>query len=372
MNIKRNVLLNPGPATTTDSVKMAMVVPDICPREKEFGQLMKEVRQGLVEVVASPETHTAVLFTCSGTGGVEACISSAVPAAGKILILNNGAYGARMAEIALRYYGKDRVITYTLPFGEYPDLNVLEEMIKADSKITTLGVIHHETTSGMLNPVREMGRVAHDLGIEIIVDGMSSYAGIAIDMVDDNIDYLVSSSNKCIQGMAGMSFVILSHKTLEGTKENDKKNLYFNLWEQHDYFDRSGQMRYTPPVQIVYALKQAIDEFKKETPEGHYARYRESWITLMKGMKGLGFSTLLSEEHQSGLLTTFFDPKDSRYSFDEMHDYLYERGYTIYPGKISEKDTFRLANIGQIDSTDIEGFLAVMKDYLEDNRITVA
>jgi len=363
MSIKRNILLNPGPATTTDSVKMALVVPDICPREEEFGQLMKKVRTGLVNVVATEDSHTAVLFTCSGTGGVEACISSAVPDQGKILIVNNGAYGARMAEIALRYYGKERVISYTIPFGDYPNLQDIESLLKEHKDITSLGVIHHETTSGMLNPIREIGALAHRYGSQMIVDAMSSYAGIPISMEEDNIDYLVSSSNKCIQGMPGMFFVILSHKTLASTKDYTKQNLYFNLWEQHEYFDRSGQMRYTPPVQVVYALKQAIDEFYKETPEARYARYRKSWETLMAGMEQMGFKTLLAREHQSALLTTFFEPQDEEYSFDDMHDYLIDRGFTIYPGKISSSDTFRLANIGQIEEGDIRNFLKALDSY---------
>ena len=370
--IKRNVLLNPGPATTTDTVKYAMVVPDICPREKEFCKIMDQIRNKLVKVVnGNTQQHTAIIFASSGTGGVEACISSVLPVDKKILIISNGAYGKRMIEMAEAYYSQDQIIKHDLPFGTYPDLTKIEKIIQKNLDISHIGVIHHETTSGMLNPVKKLARIAHKYDIELIVDAMSSYAGMQIDIDKDGFDYIISSSNKCIQGMAGISFVITRKKNINEIKNNQKKNLYFNLWEQYSYFEKTGQMRFTPPVQILYALNQALDEFFVETGEIRYKRYSESWETLIDGLNKLNFEFLLPLKYQSKILTTILEPKDSNYNFDEMHDYLYENGFTIYPGKIGELNTFRISNLGAIDKNDILKFLELLKNYLDLKKITL-
>jgi len=204
--IKRNILLNPGPATTTDDVKNALVVDDICPREKEFGKLLDSIRRDIVKVVNGGDEYISVLFSGSGTAGDEAAICSAVPRGKKILVVDNGAYGTRMVNIA-EVYGID-VVKYKITYGDYPDLREIEKLFKSNSDVSHLAVVHHETTTGMLNPIKEISDLSHRYGAQIIVDAMSSYAGVPIDIKDWNIDYLISSSNKCIQGMAGITFVI--------------------------------------------------------------------------------------------------------------------------------------------------------------------
>ena len=361
--ISRNVLLNPGPATTTDTVKYAMVVEDICPREKQFGELVENIRKDLVRVVHGEETYEAVLFASSGTGGVEACLSSVVPHGKSVLIINNGAYGQRMQQIC-DGMGVDH-IDYNIAWGATIDYDVVESMVeKAKQAITHIALVHHETTVGILNDLSEISRIAKKYSIEVIVDAMSSYAGIPIDIKNPEIHYLVASSNKCIQGMAGLSFVICQEKALERTRGIKPRNFYFNLFQNYVYFKERHEMQFTPPVQVLYALRQAINEYFLETEQGRARRYAQMYELLIQGLKELGFRFLIEKKHHAKILTAIIEPEDKHYSFDEMHDFLYQRGFTIYPGKGTAEKTFRLANMGAITEKDIKKFLNHLKDYL--------
>ena len=359
--MKRNILLNPGPGTTSQTVKSALVVPDICPREMEFGQLMEGIRKDLVRVVHGGDEYTAVLFAASGTGGVEAAITSAVPHGKKILVVENGAYGTRMVQIA-QAFGIETV-RYLIPYGDYPDIRAIEELIGQNPGISHLAVVHHETTTGMLNPVAQIAEVAGRHGIATIVDAISSYAGLPIDIARMNATFLVSTSNKCIQGMAGLAFVICRKDAL-GKLTPGSRGFYLDLPAQHRYFEEHLQTRFTPPVQVIYALRQALDEYFAETEQGRHQRYRENWILLYRGMTGLGFRPLLNPEHESGILIAFCEPTDGSFSFKEMHDFLLLRGYTIYPGKGAAKKTFRLSVLGDLYRADITGFLAALEEWV--------
>lgn len=366
--VKRNILLNPGPATTTDSVKNAMVVPDICPRELEFGELTLSVRDDLIKIAHGEKNHTAVMLTSSGTGGVEACLTSVIPDDKKVLIINNGAYGERMQAIC-DAYGIGHV-DYNIAASKPVDLEVLEKMLQAHkSELSHVAFIHHETTVGILNPLSEICHMSHKYGLENIVDAMSSFAGMDIDVERDQVDYLVSSSNKCIQGMAGISFVIANKQSLMGTKEIKPRNFYFNLLENHLYLEKNKQFLFTPPVQTLYALRQAINEYFAEGPENRFARYNAMYELMIAKVKELGFEFLIEENHHARLLTAIIEPSNPNYSFNEMHDYLFERGFTIYPGKVGNAKTFRLSNIGAIDTTDIKNFLVVFEEYLRIKKI---
>lgn len=366
MCIKRNILLNPGPGTTSDEVKKAMIVPDICPREDDFCQIMESIKLDLPKVVNGGENYTSVLFTASGTGGVEAAITSAIPRNGKLLVVENGAYGTRMCRIA-EYYSIPYV-SYKLAYGDFPDIYEIEKFLKADTDITHISVVHHETTTGMLNPVGDICKVGHAYGKEIIVDTVSSYAGLLVDLNEWKAEYIVSSSNKCIQGMAGLSFVIFRKSLLDKLKGRGRSH-YFDIYAQYNGFHSTGQMQFTPPVQVVYALRKALDLFFEETAQGRIARYRENYETLYNGLKKMGFRFLLPEEHQSGILIAINEPLNSEYSFQGMHDYMYERGFTIYPGKGAKEATFRLAVLGDLYKADIECALVVLKNYLESVNI---
>lgn len=366
MNLKRNILLNPGPATTSDTVKQAMVVSDICPREKEFGDIMESIRQDLVKVVHGGDDYVAILFTSSGTGAVEAAVSSVIPFGKKFLVIDNGAYGTRMASIARTF--KIDVVDYKIPYGDYPDLKEIEKILAADRNISHVGMIHHETTTGMLNPVREISELAHRHGAEMIVDTISSYAGMPLNIKEYNLEFISSTSNKCIQGMPGLAFVIARKESLNKLEPN-RRSFYLDLLSQHIYFEKTRQTQFTPPVQVIYALRKAIDEYFIETEEGRSKRYRENWQLLYDGVLKIGFKPLLPLEQESKILTAFCEPQDSNYSFDTMHDYLYERGFTIYPGKGAKKDTFRLSILGDLYPNDIKDFLVVLENYVNENKI---
>ncbi len=367
--MKRNILLNPGPATTTDSVKQALMVPDICPREEEFGNLTQNVLKKITRVVNGENSHTAVILTGSGTAGVEAALSSVISENGKILILDNGAYGKR-AETIIKSYGIQH-ITHRLAWGDYPDVEIIENIIKKDTELTHFFFVHHETTTGMLNPMGKLLKLCQKYEIDSIVDAMSSYAGLPIDIQKESIDYLISSSNKCIQGMAGTSFVIANKKKLARTEKILPRNLYLNLWGNHSYIENTGQFQFTPPVQIVYALNQALDEFFLETQNGRTARYFKSYETLIDGLNNVGLELLLPKEQHSKLLTAIIEPSSPNYNFMEMHNYFYKNDITIYPGKGAKQNTFRIANIGEIDYRDIEIFNKKLIQYLKENNIKI-
>ncbi|MBX2910650.1 MAG: 2-aminoethylphosphonate--pyruvate transaminase [Cyclobacteriaceae bacterium] len=359
--VSRKILLNPGPATTTQTVKEAMIVEDICPREKDFGKMLDSIKDDLVKIVHGTETHHAVMFAASGTGGLEAAITSAVPEGKKLLVVENGAYGTRMVKIAQTFH--IGVVRYQIDYGDYPDLNEIENLLKANPGISHLAVVHHETTTGMLNPVQAICDLAHRYKTEVIVDCMSSYAGMPIDITQWDAEYLISSSNKCIQGMPGLVFVIFKKNLLDKIRETHR-SFYFDIYNQFTGFEKTGQMQFTPPVQVAYALRTAIDEYFAETEAGRWNRYRENHKTLYNGLASMGFEFLLPDNQQSNILLAIKEPAWEGYSFDAMHDYLYARGFTIYPGKGAKEATFRLSVLGDLHKKDIEGFLKCLGDYL--------
>lgn len=357
------LLLNPGPANTTETVKRAMTRPDICPREREFGDLLARVRTDLTRVVHSGDAYRAVLLTGSGTAAVEAAVASTVPVDGRLLVIENGAYGTRIAEIAQAYGIAHDVLSFGV--GGFPDLERIEHALAA-ARYTQLAVIHHETSTGILNPVAAIGALCRHAGIEMIVDAMSSYAGIPIDIESMGADFLVSSSNKCIQGMAGLGFVIARRSRLERMQPIAGRSFYLNLGQNHRFFERDRQMQFTPPVQVIYALAQALDEYFAEGGANRHARYVANWEALDGGMRGLGFRRVLPDAILSRILTTYLEPDHPGYSFDAMHDSLYAKGFTIYPGKGLRQATFRLANMGDVRPEQMRTFVSAMAETLSE------
>lgn len=362
ITVKRNILLNPGPATTTPSVKLAQIVPDICPREQEFGAVMQYIADELTKFVAPPEEYTTVLFSGSGTAAVEAIISSVIDDKA-LFVIQNGAYGKRMCEIAESC--RIPCIAYRAPCDQGLNLFDLEKTIAAHKgQVSHLAVVHNETTTGLLNPIEKIGAICRKHDLKMIVDGMSSFAALPIDMKKMNISYLAASSNKNLQGMAGVSFVIAKKTDLEETKTIKPRNLYLHLYRQYAHFLKTKQMRYTPPVQTLYALKQAIIEAKWEGIENRYKRYSECWEVLIEGISRLGLTYIVPPEHHSKIITAIIEPDLPGYHFSDMHDYFYERGFTIYPGKLELFHTFRVANIGDITKEDMETFIDLLAQYL--------
>lgn len=368
--VKRNVLLNPGPSTTTDTVKMAQVVPDICPREKEFASLMKGLREDLVKIVHGDlQKYTSVLFCGSGTINIDVCINSLLPEGGKVLVVDNGAYSTRAVEIC-QYYGLPH-IDLKFPVDQRPDLAVVEETLKNNPDIKLVHTTHNETGTGILNPIREIGALAHKYGAIFTVDTTSTYAMRPINIEEDNIDFCMASAQKGLMAMTGLSFVVGNRAIIEKSKDYPKRSYYCNLFLQYDCFEKTGEMHFTPPVQTIYATLQGIKEYWAEGEEGKWARHTRVFNAINEGLDKLGFKQVIKPEWRTGLVSTAIYPDDPNWSFEKVHDYCYERGFTIYPGKISSTNTFRLCALGAIDVKDIEDFFIVFEEALKTYNVQI-
>ena len=370
MQVKRNILLNPGPSTTTDTVKMAQVVPDICPREKEFAGLMKGLREDLVRIVhGDQQKYTSVLFCGSGTINIDVCLNSLLPKDKKVLVVNNGAYSARAAQIC-EYYGLPH-INLKFPVNQLPDLKEVENILKDNPDIYIVYITHHETGTGILNPIREIGALAHKYGAILVTDTTSSYAMIPIDLEKDNVDFCMASAQKGIMAMTGLSFVVGSRNEIEKSKDYPKRSYYCNLFRQYDYFEKTGEMNFTPPVQTIYATIQALKEYFAEGEQEKWARHQRVFNAIHEGLDKLGFKDYIPRNLQSGLVVAALYPDDPNWDFMKVHDYCYDRGFTIYPGKVEKKGMFRLCALGAIDKKDIEDFFVVFKEALVANNIRI-
>ena len=368
--IKRNILLNPGPSTTTDTVKMAQIVPDICPREKEFADLMKQLRKDLLKVVhADEDNYTSVLFCGSGTINIDVCLNSLLPAHKKILVVNNGAYSARAVEVC-EYYGLPH-INLQFEMNELPDLDLVEKTLKENPDIALVHTTHNETGTGILNPIREIGALAHKYDAIFTVDTTSTLAMRPINIKEDNIDFCMASAQKGLMAMTGLSFVIGNKQIIEKSAEYPKRSYYCNLFLQYDYFEKTGEMHFTPPVQTVYATVQALQEYFEEGELPKWERHQRVFNAIHKGLEELGFKDVIKREWQAGLVVSVIYPDDPNWNFEKVHDYCYERGFTIYPGKISTTNTFRLCALGAIDEKDIQDFFVVLKEALISNNIAI-
>lgn len=368
--VKRNVLLNPGPATTTDTVKQALIVPDICPREEEFVGVMQEVSEGLLKIVhADSSEYAAVLFCGSGTINMDICLNSLLPEGKKALVINNGAYSSRGAEICA-YYGLD-FIDLKLPIDQPADLGVIEETLKANPDVALVYTTHNETGTGLLNPIREIGALAHKYNAIFVVDTTSTYAMRPIDVNADNIDFCMASAQKGIMAMTGLSFVIGKKAIIEASKDYPKRSYYCNLYMQYDYARAHGEMHFTPPVQVIYSARQALKEYFAEGEQAKWDRHYRVYKAIVSGLKELGFKVLIPDEIATGLVAAALYPDDANWDFKKVHDYCYERGFTIYPGKVEKRGMFRLCSLGAIDEADIEDFFKVFKEALEKFEVTI-
>lgn len=368
--IKRNILLNPGPSTTTDTVKLAQLVPDICPREKEFTALMKKLRTDLLRVVhADPEKYTSVLFCGSGTINIDVCLNSLLPENKKILVVNNGAYSARAVEIC-DYYGLP-YINLEFPEDQLPNLEMIEQAFAENKDIALVHTTHNETGTGILNPIREIGELVHRYGAVFTVDTTSTLAMRPIDMERDNIDFCMASAQKGLMAMTGLSFIIGNRSIIEASAQYPRRSYYCNLYLQYHVFETTGEMHFTPPVQTVYAAVQALEEYFQEGEEEKWARHTRVFEAIHRGLDRLGFKDLIRREWQAGLVVSVLYPDDENWDFEKVHDYCYEQGFTIYPGKVSGTNTFRLCALGAIDEQDIEEFFVVLEQALRQTGVAV-
>ena len=369
MDIKRNILLNPGPSTTTDTVKMAQIVSDICPREKEFQSIMAPMRRDLVKIVHGGDDYTSVLFCGSGTICIDVALNSLLDAGKKAFVINNGSYSQRAIDVCRAY--NLPLIELKQPIDKTPDLTAIEEVLKSNDDIGYVYVTYHETGTGLLNPVKEIGALAHKYGVFLITDTTSAYAMIPINVYDENIDFCMASAQKGIQGMTGLSYIVGRKDIIESSKDFPVRSYYCNLFMQYDFFERTGEMHFTPPVQTIYAARQALIEYWNEGEEEKWHRHQRIMNAIRTGVDRLGFKEVLDRSVQSGLVSAILYPDDTNWDFERIHDYCHERGFTIYPGKIEAKGTFRLCALGAIDEDDVVEFWKVFEKGLMEMGVSI-
>ena len=356
------LLFTPGPLTTSDTVKQAML-RDAGSRDPGFIDTVHSIRQRLLQVASvSPEEYTAVLVQGSGTFGIESVIGSAVPRDGKLLVVANGAYGERIARIAAVLAIPATVLRF--PEDTPVEASEVRSALEADPALTSVAVVHCETTTGLLNPVEEIGRATAAAGRGFIVDAMSSFGAVPVDFRAAGIDYLVSSANKCIEGVPGFSFVVARTAVLLAT-EGYARSLSLDLLDQWKGLERDGQFRFTPPTHALLAFAQALRELEAEGGvPGRAARYAANQRTLVEGMRAMGFREYLPPERQSHIITSFHYPSSPAFRFDEFYGRLSDRGYIIYPGKLSRVGCFRIGTIGRIFEADVRALLAAVRETL--------
>lgn len=358
------LLLTPGPLTTSKTVKQAML-HDYCTWDDDYNRLVSDIRRRLVGLAGGGEDHTAVLMQGSGTFAVEATIGSTIPPDGKLLVVDNGAYGRRIVQIARRLRIDHVVLDQ--PEVEPADLQRMEDVLAADPAITHVAVVHCETTTGLLNPAEAIGALVRRHGRVFILDAMSSFGGVPMTMEGTAAHYLISSANKCIQGVPGFGFVIARRDSLEKTK-GWARSLSLDLFDQwHTMETDGGKWRYTSPTHVVRAFVQALDELEQEGGiQPRSRRYAQNHRTLVEGMRRLGFQTLIAPEYQSHIITAFLYPDDPAFSFRPFYEALKARRFVIYPGKVSHADTFRIGTIGHVFPGDIESLLVAIRQTLEE------
>ena len=361
------LLLTPGPLTTSASVKQAMV-HDWGSRDAGFLAINKMVLDRIVELAGGQGTHVTVPVQGSGTFAVEAMITSFVPKAGKLLVLINGAYGQRALKIA-QIAGRATESLET-PEDTPPDLARLEAILADDKAITHVFAVHCETTSGILNPIGEIAAIVKKQGRRLLVDSMSAFGAIEIDARTIYYDALAASSNKCLEGVPGLGFVVCRNAALAECKGN-ATTLVLDLFDQAEAFAKTGQYRFTPPIHVIVALGKAIEEHAAEGGvAGRGKRYRDNARVLIDGMRAMGFRTLLPNELQAPIIVTFHMPTDPKFVFQRFYDGLKDRGYVIYPGKLTVADSFRMGCIGRLYPEHMKGALAAVRDVLDELRVS--
>lgn len=354
------LLLTPGPLSTPVSVRQAML-QDWCTWDDDYNvDIVQTIREKLVALATRASGYTSVLMQGSGTASVEATLGTVIGPNDKLLVLANGAYGARMAQITERLKLPAKVFTLaeTMP----PDPNDVGALLTRDPSITHVAMVHCETTTGMLNPLESIVSVAKSHGKTVIIDAMSSFGGIPLDMDTLGIDFLISSANKCIEGVPGFGFVIARTDALAAC-DNQARSLSLDLYDQWRCMEANhGKWRYTSPTHVVRAFYQALLELESEGGvTKRHQRYHRNQRQLVEGMRQLGFTTLLPDKWHSPIITSFRAPDDPNYAFKPFYERLKSQGFVIYPGKVSHADCFRIGNIGQVFSEDVSRLLSAIE-----------
>jgi 2-aminoethylphosphonate-pyruvate transaminase len=356
------VLLNPGPANTTPTVRRALVIPDLCHREPECFEMMRRCRDAIVRLAGAGNDWAAVLLTGSGTTAVEAAICSAVPEGRSLLVVQNGVYGERMARIARVHRIPVEALIYDV-MTPVPPADV-DASLLAHPEASHVALVHHETTTGLLNPLTEVARVAAQQGRRVLVDAVSSLFGEPLDVSVEGIDFVMASANKCLQGIPGMAFVLGRRRTLEALRDRSPRSVALDL-HAHFASQEADNTPFTPAVQVLHAMEQALQELETEGVSRRIGRYADNARVLREGMARLGFEILVPEGARSNILTTFRLP--SGLAYDPLHDAMKRRGYVIYAGQGDLRTyAFRVANIGTLTPPDMHGVVAAFAASLEE------
>ena len=364
---KDKLLFTPGPLTTSRTVKEAMLC-DLGSRDLEFIQRVADIRRRLLQLagVAKGE-YEAILMQGSGTFSLEAVVSSTLPPDGKLLVIINGAYGRRIEAIAKVL--KISTVALNFPEDSLPDLRQIETTLASDPTITHVTMVHCETTSGILNPVEAIGAIVKQAGRRYFVDAMSSFGAVPLNLAECGVDYMVTSSNKCIEGVPGFGIILARRASLLQT-EGYARSLSLNLLAQWQGLEKDGQFRFTPPTHALLAFHQALLEIEAEGGvEARGARYRANHETLLAGMRALGFEEYLKPEDQSYIITSFRYPRHPNFDFEQFYRSLNEKGYVIYPGKVGSADCFRIGSIGRIFPSDMRDLLAAIRETMAEMSI---
>ena len=366
---KDKTLFTPGPLTTSITVKQAML-HDLGSRDFEFIRIVREIRQELLKLAEADGCgYQAILMQGSGTFGIESVIGSITPPDGKWLFVVNGAYGQRMIQIARSL--KINASAVTFPESRPADVEAVAVALEQDPGITHIGAVHCETTTGLLNPIHELGKVAATFGKVFMVDAMSSFGAMRIPVADWGIHYLVSSANKCIEGIPGFGFA-LARRDLLAQVDGYARSLSLNLLAQWRGLEADGQFRFTPPTHAILAFRQALAELEAEGGvTGRAARYRRNYETLIGGMRTIGFVEYLRSEDQSYIITSFRYPDHPNFDFNRFYELLNAKGFVIYPGKVSDAACFRIGTIGRIFADDVLALLAAIRETLTEMEVTL-
>ena len=360
------ILLTPGPLTTSVQTKSAMLL-DWGSWDGAFIELTASVCRDLIAIAHAQDEHICVPLQGSGTFAVEAALGTLVPKGGKVLVADNGSYCKRIVRI-LGYLGRAAVV---LPHGEQDpaDPARIDAALAADPQITHVAQVHCETGTGILNPLPQIAAVAAKHGRGLIVDAMSSYAAVPIDARTMRFDALIAASGKCLEGVPGMGFVIARRAALERSSGNSC-SLAMDLLDQWQYLQKTGQWRFTPPTHVLAALRSAIDQYQAQGGlPARLARYTENCSALISGMRALGFETFLPDALQAPIIVTFYAPPDPKYDFTEFYRRVRDRGFILYPGKLTAVDTFRVGCIGAIGADTLRRAVAAVAATLKDMGI---
>ncbi len=362
-------LFTPGPLNTSAKVKQAMFV-DVGSRDLEFTNAVQEIRSHLLDIaIVDKNNYTTVIIQGSGTFGIESIISCALKPNDNLLILINGAYGERILKIATTHH----IATEVLRFEENELVNptIVEDVLKSQPHITHVAMIHSETTTGLFNPIATIGKLCKQYDKTYIVDAMSSFGGVTMQVEENNIDFLVSSSNKCIEGVPGFSFAICKRESLNQC-EGNSPTVSLDLFEQWKGLEQNGQFRFTPPTLAIMAFQQAISELVKEGGvSARELRYRNNQQVLLKGTRAMGLEEYLPQEIQGHIINSFLYPKQPNFNFDRFYKKLNDKGCVIYPGKLSKVNAFRIGNIGQLFEEDMNYLVKCMIEVFEEEKIVV-